>query len=222
MNAPAHRNTQDIMNSTKLLNLVVVTLLLAFAAVGCKKKPEKTTVIPRTGGVVDTGTPAPPRDLPPSTPVIPTDPGAGFTGIDRGPGGVPAAHDAQFTGWNEQRDVFSAQTVYFDFDKSTIKASELPKLETVAGRMKSEFAGKGLRIEGHCDERGTEEYNRALGDRRANSIREKLVALGVPPDKLPVVSFGENRPVDPGHNDTAWKKNRRGELILLTPPGAAN
>jgi peptidoglycan-associated lipoprotein len=221
MNASAHRNTQDIMNSTKLLNLVVVTLLLAFAAAGCKKKPEKTTVIPRTGGVVGE-VPAPPRgDLPPSPPITPPDTGTGV-GIDRNTGSMPAAHDAQFTGWNEQRDTFSAQTVYFDFDKSTIKASELPKLETVAGRMKSEFAGKGLRIEGHCDERGTEEYNRSLGDRRANSIREKLVALGVSPEMLPVVSFGENRPVDPGHNDTAWKKNRRGELILLTPPGAAN
>jgi peptidoglycan-associated lipoprotein len=85
--------------------------------------------------------------------------------------------------------------------------------------MKSNFRGKALRIEGHCDERGTEEYNRSLGDRRALSIREKLVQLGLDPEMLPTISFGEEKPVDPGHNEAAWSRNRRGELILLSPPG---
>ena len=74
------------------------------------------------------------------------------------------------------RDEFKDQTVYFEFDKSTIKPGEISKLEEVVRRMKG-FPGKALRVEGHCDERGTEEYNRSLGDRRALSIREKLVQL---------------------------------------------
>ena len=86
--------------------------------------------------------------------------------------------------------------------------------------MKSSFQGKALRIEGHCDERGTEEYNRALGDRRALSTREKLVSLGLDPKMLPTVTYGKERPAEPGHNAAAWAKNRRAELILLSPPGA--
>ena len=78
-----------------------------------------------------------------------------------------------------------------------------------------------LLIEGHCDERGTEEYNRALGERRALSVREFLVTLGVAPDRVETVSFGEDRPADPGHSSAAWDKNRRGEIVLLSPPMSA-
>ena len=75
-----------------------------------------------------------------------------------------------------------------------------------------------VRIEGNCDERGTEEYNRSLGDRRANALREKLATMGVDPKKLLTVSYGEDKPVDNGHNEAAYAKNRRGDFILLTPP----
>ena len=126
----------------------------------------------------------------------------------------------RFADWKENREEFSAQTVRFDFDSAVIKKSEVGKLEEVARRMKANFAGKALRIEGHCDERGTEEYNRALGDRRALSIREKLVTLGVDSEMLPTISFGEDKPVDTAHTDAAFAKNRRGELILLSPPGS--
>ncbi len=131
--------------------------------------------------------------------------------------GIPqSAKDV--SNWIENREAFAAQTVYFDFDKSNIKPGEVGKLEEVARRMKSEFQGKALRIEGHCDERGTEEYNRALGDRRALSAREKLVSLGLDAEMLHTITFGEEKPADAGHNEAAWSKNRRAELILLSPP----
>ena len=77
--------------------------------------------------------------------------------------------------------------------------------------------GNALLIEGHCDERGTEEYNRALGERRADGLREALVKQGVSADRIATRSFGKDKPVDPGHNEAAFSKNRRGEFILLHP-----
>ena len=75
-----------------------------------------------------------------------------------------------------------------------------------------------MRIEGHCDERGTEEYNRSLGERRAQSVRETLVRLGMDASMIQTITMGEERPAVPGHEEAAWSKNRRGELLLLSPP----
>ena len=111
------------------------------------------------------------------------------------------------------------KAVHFDFDKAVVKASDIPHVEAVATQLKS-MAGKAVRIEGHCDERGTEEYNRSLGERRALAVREKLISLGVAADMIDTISFGEDRPAESGHNEAAWSKNRRGVFILLTPPGA--
>ena len=78
-----------------------------------------------------------------------------------------------------------------------------------------------LLIDGHCDERGTEEYNRALGSRRALAVRKVLVEYGISPDRIRTRSWGEDKPVDPAHNEAAWAKNRRAEFILLLPPPPA-
>ena len=72
-------------------------------------------------------------------------------------------------------------------------------------------------VEGHCDERGTEEYNRALGERRALSIRDILVEKGISPDRIRTMTFGEDRPADPSLSETTYRLNRRGEFVLLTP-----
>ena len=72
-------------------------------------------------------------------------------------------------------------------------------------------------MDGHCDERGTEEYNRSLGERRALAVREHLIRLGIAPERVRTLSWGEDRPVDTGHNEEAWQKNRRAEFILLKP-----
>ena len=76
-------------------------------------------------------------------------------------------------------------------------------------------AGYNLLIEGHCDERGTEQYNLALGDRRANTAKEYLMTLGIDAGRIRTVSYGEERPFDEGHDDAAWAKNRRAHLVLV-------
>jgi peptidoglycan-associated lipoprotein len=104
---------------------------------------------------------------------------------------------------------FSA--IYFDYDSTSIQSSDRSTLEEVAKYIK-DHPGKQIRIEGHCDERGTREYNRALGQRRASAAREYLVKLGVAPKSLGTISYGEEKPAETGHDDGAWSKNRRDEF----------
>ena len=101
--------------------------------------------------------------------------------------------------------------IYFDFDKSNLKPPAVAKLDNVADFM-SKNADANIRIEGHCDERGTSEYNLALGDRRANSAKKYLVDLGISAERLSTISYGEEKPADPGHDEAAWAKNRRDEI----------
>jgi peptidoglycan-associated lipoprotein len=101
--------------------------------------------------------------------------------------------------------------VYFDFDKSNIKPEFRAVIKENAERLIS--SKQDIVIEGHCDERGSNEYNLALGQRRAESVRQALEGSGVPASQLTTVSFGEERPVDIGHNEAAWSKNRRAVLM---------
>lgn len=103
--------------------------------------------------------------------------------------------------------------IHFDFDKSFIRPDAKPILSGIAAWMKGNPGARVL-IEGHCDERGTAEYNMALGERRAESARAYLVSLGVPAAALSTVSFGKEKPLDPGHNEEAWAKNRRAHFVL--------
>ena len=105
------------------------------------------------------------------------------------------------------------QDIRFDFDKSVVRADAKTILSGVADYMKKNKGAK-LLIEGHCDERGTSEYNMALGDRRAESARAYLASLGVPASALSTVSFGKEKPLDPGNNEDAWAKNRRAHFVL--------
>ena len=109
---------------------------------------------------------------------------------------------------------FESEAIYFDFDKSDLKPPARAVLEKKADwlRANPEFI---LRIEGHCDERGTNAYNLALGERRAASAERFLKELGISADRLSTVSYGEERPADPGHDEEAWAKNRRDEFKLL-------
>lgn len=105
------------------------------------------------------------------------------------------------------------QTIYFDYDKSNIKPEYQKPLETAAGWL-SRNPSRQLLIEGHCDERGTDEYNLALGERRALSVRRYLIALGVDADRLHTISYGEEKPAAMGHDESAWAKNRRAEFKI--------
>ena len=222
------------MKFVKLIHLSVLALTLSLGMAGCKKSTGKLTPLPGrgAGAVGDSG---PSRAaIPDTAPPIRLDtgvPGGTGTGLNTGnlpttttevgPGqpGLPNTEN-NFDNWDKNPEKFRDQTIYFDYDKYNIKPSEISKLETVANEMRN-LPGKALRIEGNCDERGTEEYNRALGERRAQSVREKLASLGMSPDMIITISFGEDQPADPGHGEAAWSKNRRGEIILLSPPGAA-
>lgn len=104
------------------------------------------------------------------------------------------------------------QSVYFDFDQSLIRADQVASLESNADILKTE-QGTSITVEGHCDERGTNEYNMALGDRRARAAKDYLTNLGIGPGRLNTVSYGEERPVCTGHGEECWWQNRRGDFV---------
>ena len=109
--------------------------------------------------------------------------------------------------------MFESEKIYFDFDRSELKPDARAVLTKKADWLRSNSKYK-IRIEGHCDERGTEEYNIALGERRANSAKRYLINLGVKTNQLSTISYGEEKPADPGHNEGAWAKNRRSEFPI--------
>lgn len=104
--------------------------------------------------------------------------------------------------------------VLFDYDSAQIRESERNKLEAVADYLKKN-AGVGVIIEGNCDERGSAEYNLALGDRRAAAARAYLTGLGAEGANIQTKSYGEEKPVNPGHDEAAWRLNRRDEFVFF-------
>jgi peptidoglycan-associated lipoprotein len=103
---------------------------------------------------------------------------------------------------------------FFEYNDSSLSSDAQTALTNSATWLKKN-GQYNLLIEGHCDERGTEQYNLALGDRRANQAKEYLVTLGVDAARIRTVSYGEERPFDPGHDESAWAKNRRDHLVLV-------
>jgi peptidoglycan-associated lipoprotein len=118
---------------------------------------------------------------------------------------------ANFFGSNVQRGQFSP--VYFGFDSYEVSGSESAKLQQVASAVRD--SGKTLIIAGFTDERGTEEYNRGLGERRALAVREALIGMGLNAAKIQTVSFGEEMPADSGSGESAWAMNRRAEFGIV-------
>ena len=113
-----------------------------------------------------------------------------------------------------EMSVFTSENIYFDFDKSEL----LPQAKNIL-REKAQFLKKYpdfyVRIEGHCDERGTNEYNLALGERRAQAAKTFLASMGIDEMRLRTISYGEERPADPRSNEAGWALNRRDEFKLL-------
>ena len=108
---------------------------------------------------------------------------------------------------------FSPETVYFAFDDYTLNMDGQEKLNAMADYMKAN-QNVSVQVEGHCDERGSVEYNLALGERRAQSVVNYLVTLGVDPSRLRALSYGEERPAVDGSDEDAWSKNRRAEFVV--------
>ncbi|MCK5619375.1 MAG: peptidoglycan-associated lipoprotein Pal [Candidatus Krumholzibacteria bacterium] len=103
--------------------------------------------------------------------------------------------------------------VFFAFDKYSLTEESKRSLEQNAKELKR-ASGATIVIEGHCDERGTKAYNLSLGEKRANAAKEYLVALGVPGSRVAIISYGKEQPFDPGHDETAWAKNRRAHFVI--------
>jgi len=104
--------------------------------------------------------------------------------------------------------------INFDYDKFVIRDDAKPILETNAAWMKKYRTAK-LLVEGHCDERGTEDYNLALGEKRAKAAFDYLVSLGIPADRMKTISYGKSQPLDMGHDEAAWQKNRRDQFLVI-------
>jgi peptidoglycan-associated lipoprotein len=203
------------MKNVNLLGTILLSLALA-GMTGCKHRPVNPTPIPDLGSGSKSGS---------GTDHGSQDTGGGALSTQAQPVGNPEPsaidygnYKALFDGpHNEDRDKFKADTVYFDFDSATIKASEESKLTDIANYFKGNTRVEGLVIEGNCDERGTEKYNLSLGERRARAVREYLRNLQVDEHRLKTVTYGAMRPADPGHDESAFKQNRRDEFVLVTP-----
>ncbi len=138
--------------------------------------------------------------------------GAGTTGDYVNGTPLPERREGtSFFGGNVQRGQF--QPIYFDFDSQSVRGSENGKIQEIANFMKN--GSPEIIIAGFTDERGTAEYNRGLGDRRAGAVREALIAEGVDGGRIQTVSFGMEMPADSGSNESAWAKNRRAEIGVI-------
>ena len=105
--------------------------------------------------------------------------------------------------------------IHFDFDEYNVRPEDAEILKQNATWL-TKYPRLKIQIEGHCDERGTIEYNLALGERRANSTKNYLLHIGVPADRISIISYGEERPFNQNHNEEAWAKNRRAHFIILS------
>lgn len=217
----------------KALVVLGLALAVSFPTTGCKSNPKTpVTKIPETkrnvakpsttnprqnggqgygnnnagrynnnggtlGGGLDT-----PEDLPPVV-------SGNETGIDQG-------NMEYFEGRPMDRDALASYTIHFDFDSSSVRPSDQANVEAIAEALKSN-PNNALLIEGHCDDRGTEEYNQSLGERRANSAREAVANAGIEAGRIRTISWGEAKPVATGTDEVSYAKNRRAEFVLLLP-----
>jgi peptidoglycan-associated lipoprotein len=188
------------MKTKKLTYLLVLGLSFTFTVVGCKKK---TTSV----------TPLDPARAGEATPDLGTNPALNPDANAQATGGLPSWRPEDF---NPDPTAFAAEVVHFDYDSAVVRESEMAHVEAVAAKLRSEGSAM-LLIEGHCDERGTEEYNRSLGERRALTLRDELAKRDIDGMRVQPRSFGEDRPVAVGQDESAWSKNRRGEFVLLRP-----
>jgi peptidoglycan-associated lipoprotein len=176
-------------------------MILALALVGCAKQPSTTGAsAPAPGGAVAMTVAPGGMQYASAT--------AG-DGASRGMSGSDAARPA-LEGFRAADDLAD---VYFEFDRADIRDADVPKLEANAGWLKSN-ADHLVMVEGHCDERGTVEYNTTLGDRRAKATKNFLVSRGVPASRITVISYGEERPVCSRSDDECWARNRRAHFLV--------
>lgn len=197
--------------------MLTLGLVAVISITGCKRKPVGVTDIPGMkspsaispgNGLENSGVLPSPKNGPETI----TQEGVSQVGTETGPYGNT------FNGPHEEdRSKFAADIVHFETDSAVIKKGDLAKLDDVANYFKSNQSKEALVVEGHADERGTEQYNLSLGDKRALAVREYLATAGVSADRMKTVSYGKAKPIDPERNAAAYAKNRRVEMVLLVP-----
>lgn len=177
----------------RILALLVVTLAVTLN--GCGSKPVKPA---------------------PSTAPTESNAGAQSEGANAANAAGGAGNQDETSG--PQAGQLATRIVYFDFDSAVIQGAGVDVVAAHAKYLAANPQAR-VRLEGNTDERGSREYNIGLGDRRAQSVRRALLLQGVTEGQLTMVSYGEERPADPGHDEAAWAKNRRVEIVYLTPSG---
>jgi peptidoglycan-associated lipoprotein len=189
--------------------LCAIGLLVgSLALFGCPKRPEVMQAAPSAPGPVAAPmpAPAPPSPQPAAPPEVRVTPPPAAPA----PAPAPPAVVVQETVKVVEVTLFD---VFFDFDKSSIRDDQKAGMNNDVAALKADPKLKVL-IEGHCDERGTVEYNLALGERRAKAAKDYLIAAGIPADRISTISYGKERPFVLGHDESAWKWNRRGHFVV--------
>jgi peptidoglycan-associated lipoprotein len=190
---------------TRAAHVTMMSLLLAGLMItGCAKRPATTAA-----------TAAAPAPAPRATPAPTPSPSAPSSGGGAAPGAAAAASPAQTPrpSPREFMAVAALKEVYFDFDKYDIRPEDAKTLDANATWLKSNAENLVL-IEGHCDERGTNEYNLALGERRAKATMNYLVSQGIQANRITIISYGEERPVCNEKTEACWAKNRRANFLV--------
>jgi peptidoglycan-associated lipoprotein len=190
------------MKAARSLTLLLATAALV-AAVACGKK---TPPVARPAPPPPTAATTPPR------PPAPPDPVREPVSVPAEPVRDDAIASASLDDLNKNSPL---KPVYFELDSSELSAANQKALDENAALLKR-YTNWAVTIEGHCDERGTAEYNLALGERRAIAARAYLVSLGIAADRLRTVSYGKEFPFDPGHDEAAFAKNRRAHFVITS------
>ncbi len=183
------------MKKYTLCLLLAITLAATLMS-GCAKKPASVVVDPMGEPIVST---------------LPSDNVAGY-----GDGSITDQAIVDRSGYDSSAfqgdgSLAGLNRIYFEFDQFTLSSEARDILNSNVDYMKA-HPGVKVRIEGHCDERGSDEYNLALGERRASATKAYMVSLGIAADRLSILSYGEEMPLDPGRSESAWAKNRRAEF----------
>ena len=201
------------MQARSNIQLLFATAVLvgSLALAGCPKRPEVIVAAPAPVGPAAATVPAPPPPPAPApepprvveAPVVAPAPAPAETPAPPPPPPAAAAVPAP----SPLKDVF------FNYDKAGVRDDQKAALNDNVGWLKSNTAAKIL-VEGHCDSRGTAEYNLALGERRAKAVKDYLVGAGIAADRISTISYGKERPFVLGQDESAWKWNRRAHMVL--------
>jgi peptidoglycan-associated lipoprotein len=188
--------------------ILIAVAAVSLLAAACAKKKVAATPPPTPAPSVTAA--AAPRETPPSAPAAATQPSAAATPASRYPDAATRARIDQL--------LAKIEDAYFDYDKASLRPDALKALNSDSTELRDilkDFPDYKLTIEGHCDERGSSEYNMALGDKRAEASKDYLVQVGIPSAQLNIVSYGSERPICQEHDEACWQRNRRIHIVAM-------